>query len=101
MSFVIKDDRTDSEIEATVYFVVATDSVLSGWGHAKGGRSIVARPVRDVGEADEVAHWMRSCTEFKRVRIVRGIERSDGRHYRPKMYNNDHLHIYEMTGFGG
>ena len=99
-NFMIVDSRSEIEVRETVLFVVATDSTLSGWGHAKDARSLVARPVRDADEAESVSSWMRSCSEFKRVRIVYGTERHDGRHYRPKMYDGDHLHIYDMSGFG-
>ena len=85
---VKEDHRTPEQKAATVCFVVATDSFMSGWGQAK-GRSIFAVPCRSMQEAFIVEDNMRHRSEMKRVRIV-------GADYRPRLYNGDHLSIRAM-----
>ena len=96
------DNRTDEEKAATVGFVVATDSFMSGWGQAA-GRSIFAVPIRSWQEADTVERNMKNRSEMKRVRVV-------GKNWRPRLSPGDHLSIrscadvsrfYEEHGFCG
>ena len=42
----IIDDRNDLQKNTHVWAVVATDKFMSGWGGAKGGKSIVALNIR-------------------------------------------------------
>ena len=91
--YTIKDDRTDAEKDVTIGFVVATDKFLSGWGDATGGRSIVARPVRDTQECDRVMQLFEDRDDFKHVRYASGSA------YKPRLRNADHLHIYNFDSF--
>jgi len=83
------DRRSEADKARTWGFVVATDSFMSGWGGAAGGRSIFAVPVRSPKEAEIVADNMRARSEMKRVRIV-------GHDYKPRLRNGDHLSIRAM-----
>ena len=111
---MIVDDRTESEVEETGAFVIATDSVMSGRGEVP-GRSIVARPVKrvkinseskcangkyfyydvDYGELRRVESVFNSHPEFKRVRVVYDNV------YKPRLHDGDHLHIYNFNTFIG
>ena len=86
---VIDDRRTEEDKAATIGFVVATDSFMSGWGEAR-GRSLFAVPVRNWAEAVTVENNMRARSEMKRVRVV-------GKDYRPRLYPGDHLSIRDMS----
>lgn len=107
---MIVDDRTESEIDETMAFVIATDSWMSGWGNAM-GRSIVARPIPkiridskcanekhfyydvDWDELKRVENVFDSRKEFKRVRVAYG------KAYKPRLHAGDHLHIYGFDTF--
>ena len=83
----IIDDRTATQIISHSTLVVMTDSFLSGWGAARGGRSLAAWACTpDEVEACEVA--VRARSDAKRVRIVDNA----GNHYLPR--GAKHLHIY-------
>ncbi len=85
----INDRRTKTEKDATIGFVVATDSFLSGWGKAEGGRSLYAVPYRTMSEGYVVLANMRDRTEMRRPRIV-------APNYLPKLRRGDHLSIPSM-----
>ena len=91
--YTIQDDRTDTDKGVTIGFVVATDKGLSGWGKATGGRSIVARPIRDREECDRVMRLFEDREGFLRVRYASGSE------YKPRLHSGDHLHIYNFDTF--
>ena len=88
---MIKDDRTSAEIESTIGFMLATDKGMSGWGSARGGRSIVACPCVTADDADKVEKHFNSRPEFKRVRWV------SGNRLNIRIGSNDHCHIYNTT----
>lgn len=67
---MIVDARTDGAA-APWGFVVFTDSFLSGWGQAEGGRSLYALAVSSPEEADTVLASGKRRTDMKRGRIVR------------------------------
>ena len=92
-SYTLRDDRTDADKAVTIGFVVATDRFMSNWGGAEGGRSYVARPVRDDAERERVERLFENRDDFKRVRYVFGSE------YKPRLRSNDHLHIYGFDTF--
>ena len=96
---MVKDDRTQAEKHETIGFVVATDSFMTGWGEAIGGKSFVARPVRSREELDMVTEAFEGRTEFKRVRFVLGKVTKEGRVYKPKMQEADQLHVYGFDTF--
>lgn len=86
------DDRTEEQRQQTWGFVVATDSFMSGWGRADGGRSLYAVAVPDETRADDVEWRMDHRDEFKRVRVCLPD-------WRPRLYDSDHLHIVWDTQF--
>lgn len=65
-------------------FIVATDSFMSGWGAAKGGKSYYAIAVDSLHESDVVEANMRSRSEMKRVRFNLAL---------PKLGPKDHLSV--------
>ena len=67
-------------------FVVATDSFMSGWGDAQGGKSYYAIAVDSRHESDVVEANMRSRSEMKRVRFNLAL---------PKLGPKDHLSIVD------
>ena len=83
-AWTIVDDRTPEQRQTHTVLVAATDNFLSGWGKAKGGRS-VAIWACTLGDSDRVESWVRSRSDMDHVRVV-----SDPYHgnYR------DHVHIY-------
>lgn len=83
----IQDDRTPEEKAATVGFVVATDNFMSGWGQAP-GRSLVAVPVTSYEDEKAVTEVLERRHEMKRVRFCM-------KSYRPRLFDGDHLHIYD------
>lgn len=89
-SGAIIDDRRSAEDKArTVLLVVATDSFMSGWGHAP-GKSYFAVPCASLEQAEIVEENMRHRSEMKRVRIVY-------KDYRPRLRAGDHLSIRNMS----
>ena len=86
---VIDDKRSTDDREATVWYVVATDSFMSGWGQAQGS-SYFAVPCKDLEQARIVEDNMEHRSEMKRVRLVLA------RTYRPKLRSGDHLSIRDM-----
>ena len=80
-------------------FVVATDNFMSGWGHARGGRSLYALAITDPNQIDVVEANLRARSEMKRVRYQVSL---------PRLRAGDHLSIagpeaarrhYERGGF--
>ena len=65
-------------------FIVATDSFMSGWAGAKGGKSYYAIAVDSIHESDVVEANMRSRSEMKRVRFNLAL---------PKLGPKDHLSV--------
>jgi len=64
---VKQDDRTREEKRSHEWLVVGTDSFLSGWGRAAGGKSYAAWACR-FNDLDKVQAWVRSRSDMKRVR---------------------------------
>ena len=91
MDYIKKDDRTQGEKDKTIGFWVANDSFLSGWVYAP-GRSLFACPVFDRADSETVELRFIKRNEFKYVRFV-------GKNWRPKLYDGDHLHIYNGKSF--
>lgn len=84
----VEDRRTEEEKAATRLFVVATDSALSGWGSARGGRSLYALACRSEDEAATVEANLRRRPEMRRVRIC---------HTFPRAKSCDHLAVVGKT----
>jgi hypothetical protein len=85
---VIDDRRTLQDHVDTEWYVVATDSFMSGWGEAP-GRSIYAVPCRSLEQAKIVLDNMQDRTEMKRPRLV-------GKDYRPRLRDGDHYSVRGM-----
>lgn len=90
VQYTLVDDRTEEEVNKTKGFVIATDNFMSGWGQAP-GKSIIAVPFVSADDMDVIMLRMNRRTEMKRIRCVRG------KHYKPRLSANDHLHIYNTT----
>lgn len=96
----IKDDTSKADKQASIGYVVARDTFLSGWGEAKHGKSYVARPVRSDEELKMVKEAFEEREEFKNVRFVLGeVDKEGCRIHKPRLGQNDHLHIYGYNTF--
>ena len=80
------DDRTEAQKKTHTVLVAATDSFMSGWGHAQGGMSYCAWACKPE-HRPYVEEWVRARGDMKRVRIVGGD-------WRPNRRAGDHTHIY-------
>jgi hypothetical protein len=83
------DHRTDAQRADTVWFAIATDSCMSGWGRAP-GRSLFAVPCRTRADAEVAADNLRARSEMKRVRIVFTGTRI-------RMWAGDHMSVSAMA----
>jgi len=85
----IRDERTD---KSAVGYVVFTDSFMSGWGHAEGGRSLYALAVSGGPlTSDECITVLRNGkdrSEMKRGRYVRKL---------PRLGPKDHMSVVDKT----
>ncbi len=79
-----QDDRTALERHTHSIIVVGTDSFLSGWGAAEGGRSLAGWACRPE-DVDKVEAWVRARSDMRRVKIRYN-------NYKPK--GPGHYHIY-------
>lgn len=80
----IQDDRTPEQHKTHPHLVIGTDSFLSGWGRAEGGKSYAAWACKPE-HLSKVETWVRSRGEMKRVRTTYGDYRPSG---------HGHCHIY-------
>lgn len=64
----VDDHRTDEQREATTEYVNATDSFMSGWGKAKGGKSHFCIACETPEQAELAEHWLAEREEMKNVR---------------------------------
>lgn len=81
---IIQDDRDRDQRETHLWAIAATDSYMSGWGGATGGRSVAAWAFRE-GEEQACRAWVESRTDMKRVRLVLLSD------WRPRAA---HVHVY-------
>jgi hypothetical protein len=81
---IIQDDRAKEETETHSSLIVGTDSFMSGWGKAEGGKSYAAWACKPEYQRI-VQDWVENRSEMKRVRVV-------GSDYRPT--GKGHCHIY-------
>jgi len=84
---IIQDDRTPEEKKTHPILVIGTDSFLSGWGQAKGGKSYAVWACKPEHERI-VLNWVASRSDMKRVRVTVDP-------YRPKGLG--HCHIYVVS----
>lgn len=86
---IMQDDRTDAEKLTHTTLIAGTDSFMSGWGQAEGGKSIAVWACEE-GELSRVLSWADQRSDMKRVRRV----------YDPyKPHGEGHCHIY-VVRFG-
>jgi hypothetical protein len=79
-----RDTRPIKEIDA---WYVATDRIMSGWGHAP-RRSLVAYPrPTNRRDAQRLGDWLSNRDDFQRVRINSAL---------PRLYEGDHLCLYDV-----
>jgi hypothetical protein len=84
---VISDRRSDEQKKTHVYWIVARDNFMSGWGAASDGYSWAAWAHPTMREAVDNLDKIKGRPEMRYVRIV------DGRKYRPSR-TCSHLSIY-------
>jgi len=91
---IVNDRRTFPNVKP-LYFIVATDSFMSGWGDAS-NRSLFCVPIHksNEGYARNIEANMDMRSEFKRVRIV-GVRLKANGDYWPscRLGTGDHLSI--------
>ncbi len=78
-----EDDRTEGERLTHHVIWAGTDSFMSGWGHASGGKSYAGWACRPQ-DTMRVERWVRSRSDMQRVREV-------GNDWRPRAA---HTHVY-------
>ena len=91
---IVDDRRTPEERAQTAGFIVATDTVMSGWGRAP-GRSIFALPVT-LAELND-GRAVRRMTERMEARPEMSRVRECGRDWRPRLRAGDHLSIRSVA----
>jgi hypothetical protein len=64
---IIKDERTKEQKEQFKYIVYAHDKFMSGWGMARGGRSLCAWAVETEAQKDRMLDWVESRSDMCRV----------------------------------
>ena len=88
----INDKRTDKSTPWA--YVVFTDSFMSGWGQAKGGRSLYALAVSNPDEETTVTNNGKRRGEMKRPRTVKpnkdGLPSS-------RLYRDDHMSVVDKS----
>ena len=93
----VSDKRTDLEREMDIAgYVIATDSFMSGWGGAEGGRSLVAVPFVDESDYELVQAHLNERGEMRRVRTA--SIKADGMP-KVRLGKNDHLSVYGLDSF--
>lgn len=78
------DDRTPEQQQTHNWLITATDSFMSGWGLAKGGKSRCAWACRPE-HAAQVEKWVLNRDEMKYVSAT-------NKPWKPR--NAAHVHIY-------
>ena len=85
----IEDRREERPNGVFAYgFIVATDSFMSGWGGAEGGRSLYAVEVESEEEAYTVLANAKSRGDMKRARFVKTLDS-----VKRNLRRGDHLSI--------
>lgn len=89
----VQDDRTPEQLTTHTWFVIGTDSFMSGWGQAQGGKSYAAWAC-EPKHSQLVLAWVERRSDMLRVRET--IDPCfDGTRYRPS--GTGHCHIYVVT----
>ena len=64
---IIDDRRTEEQKEQFKYIVYAHDKFMSGWGMAKGGRSLCAWAVETEAQKDRMLDWVERRSDMCQV----------------------------------
>ena len=83
----LNDDRTEAQKRTHTCLIAGTDSFLSGWGKAEGGKSYAVWACKPE-HMQNVWRWVKNRNDMKRVRRVYDP-------YRP--CGVGHCHIYVVT----
>jgi hypothetical protein len=86
-STTLVDDRSAEQMTTFIHAVVARDTVLSGFGDAKGGMSYCAWACRTADEAELAMEWVERRSDMTDVEVV------DLDNYEPPK-DAAHFHIY-------
>ena len=66
-----------SQVPAAPWYVLVTDTFMSGWGHATGKINRLIFPCDSKDEAEDVAEYARSRTDTSRVFVTTNKPRVD------------------------
>lgn len=83
---IMQDDRDIHEKQTHKVIIKADDSFMSGWGGAKGGKSVAAWACLPE-HAEQVLNWVENRSDMSNVKVV------DNSHY----FDAKHTHIYVVT----
>lgn len=64
---IINDERTKEQKKQLKYIVYAHDKFMSGWGHARDGRSLCAWAVETEAQKDRMLDWLEGRSDMTRV----------------------------------
>lgn len=92
------DDKREHGGRPALGYVVCTDSFMSGWGHAVGGRSLIAFAIANWVELDNVMENAAARDDFKRPRHVTRT-RADGTPA-VQLGPRDHLSVRDAESAG-
>lgn len=81
-----RDDRTEEQKSTHVWAWVGTDAFMTGWGHARAGKSYAGWAFPD-GYSSGVESFVRSRSDMKRVRLVYLPD------YRPARCHDVHIYV--------
>jgi hypothetical protein len=88
---IMQDDRTPEQKKTHTWLIIGTDSFMSGWGKANGGKSYAAWACLPE-KAERVFSWVSGRSDMKRVR-----ESSEayGSKWRPSGIGHAHIYVVE------
>jgi len=85
----LQDDRTPEQKKTHLILVVGTDTFMSGWGQAEGGKSYAAWACKPEHEK-YVTEWVERRSDMQRVRVTVDPYKPSGK---------GHAHIYVVDDF--
>ena len=89
------DDKRENKTAPALGYIVATDKFMSGWGMARGGRSLFAVAVNTPDEAVTAENVINGRGDMIRPRLVQTL-RADGTP-RVRMSDADHLSVRDRA----
>lgn len=93
---VYQDDRTDEQRRTHTIIVSAIDRFMSGWGGAKGGKSIAAWACKPE-HADRVFAWVKARGEMRNVRMSDHAFRKGAAHTHIYVVSDGHPSLGEVA----